>query len=453
LCNFPDLVVRAVLLALLGFALLAPVAGATPPGANGKIAFSIRGEIHTVEADGSGFRQLVRPDEDAKRDWLPAWSPDGSRLATFGEVLERNVFGDLQWSTGGLQVFGADGSGFTRLDTPRQHFSGQASWSPYGDEIVYASDEFGDSSLYIVGADGSNPRLLVYGPYDQAAWDPAWSPDGQWIAFTREVDDRGDTDLFLIRPDGSGLHRVLERPGQELGPSWSPDGRTLAFTGSDPVVLTGGGTGWYFTGHSIYTVPAAGGTVTRLTQATHDGSPAWSPDGRLIAFQRHVLVPEQTDETRLWLMNADGSDQHVLVEERCLQCDPDWQRVPPFGDPPPPRPTPAPVATPVSPVLERRPTSTRPAVTPIARVWSAKLTRSRFTWRGRRDVKLTLNLSRAADVTIVVKGGRGVTRGLPQGVSRIGLRDLLSRRLKPGTYKLVVRVAGRETRRAFRILR
>src|SRR5262249_24402271 len=162
---------------LLVLALLAPAAHATPPGANGKIAFSIFGDIYTVEPDGSGLRQIVRPGaEDGKLDWYPAWSPDGTMLATYGNETERDQWGTVMniWET--MQVFRADGSGFRRFETPCQHFSGQASWSPYGDEIVYVSDVVGNSSVYIVGADGSNPRVLVPGVYDAGSSDPAWSP-------------------------------------------------------------------------------------------------------------------------------------------------------------------------------------------------------------------------------------------------------------------------------------
>ena len=304
-------------------------ARATLPGANGRIVFASWGEIYTVNPDGSGRAQVRRPDEDEKRDWYPAWSPDGTRIATTGEVLEplRDYLSYRLWSGNDIQVFGADGGGFTRFDTPRQHYSGDVAWSPGGTRIAYASDAVGNGSIYVVRADGSDGHAILVGESGRGAFHPAWSPDGTWIAVAREVNQDQETDLYLVRPDGTGLHKLLERPGTETGPSWSPDGKTIVFSGSEWRPGESGPR------DSIFTVPAAGGEVKRLTTGDHDLDPVWSPDGTQIALERSPIVPEGTDERRVWVMDADGSNARP-VTDRCGQCGPDWQRVAPFGHTP-----------------------------------------------------------------------------------------------------------------------
>jgi Tol biopolymer transport system component len=122
--------------------------------------------------------------------------------------------------------------------------------------------------------------------------DPAWSPDGTWIAFMRHEDLWGgylefeDTDLWLMRPDGSEKHRavtgedaVIEMPGFESpdghfqgGPAWSRDGRMLA--------LTGGHCG------CLLVVDVATGTPREIGHGVFeriDQSFDWSPDGTILA--------------------------------------------------------------------------------------------------------------------------------------------------------------------------
>ena len=59
--------------------------------------------------------------------------------------------------------------------------------------------------------------------------DPAWSPDGRWIAYVRRLP--GDTirEIWIMRPDGSGAHRLTSLHGTSINPAWSPDGRRIVF--------------------------------------------------------------------------------------------------------------------------------------------------------------------------------------------------------------------------------
>jgi TolB protein len=317
-------------LAAFGVTLGAPVAQATVAGQNGRIAFSSYGEIYTVLPDGSGLRQVQRRQEDEKNDWYPAWSPDGTRIATGGEVVEPAGNGSRHWSDTDLQLFAPDGSGFTRLSTPKQHFSTHPAWSPDGRWIAYLTDEPGYNSISKVAPGGSNVQMLVEGFQGAAAGTLAWAPDGSRLVFSREIDSYGETDLFTMRPDGRDVRRLLARPGLDSFPSWSPDGTTIAFSGSRP--RQGDDVSRSFPGTDVYVVPAAGGEPSQLTHTDRDSDPDWAPDGTAIVFQSDRQSPPGTLRPDLYLMTPSGGNQRPLTSIGCLQCGPAWQpRAAAFG--------------------------------------------------------------------------------------------------------------------------
>ena len=101
--------------------------------------------------------------------------------------------------------------------------------SPDAGKVVFAADMEGNGGathLWVCDFDGSDLRRIVTGARSED--DPAWSPDGSRIAFEALGVD-GDTDIWLVHSDGSGLVRLTHGPDNEQ-PAWSPDGRRLAYT-------------------------------------------------------------------------------------------------------------------------------------------------------------------------------------------------------------------------------
>ena len=100
-----------------------------------------------------------------------------------------------------------------------------AGWSPDASTIVFALTRYNDfwvPKVFAADADGTKVRRLA-----QNGRAPAWSPDGRWIAFEREVNDRRYVTVYVVRPDGTGLRRLSPaRVGQDW--AWSPDGRWIA---------------------------------------------------------------------------------------------------------------------------------------------------------------------------------------------------------------------------------
>src|SRR5262249_33045195 len=104
--------------------------------------------------------------------------------------------------------------------------------------------------------------------------DPAWSPDGRWIAYDVKVAGSTTSDLWLLHPDRSGQHRLTARGANSISPTWSPGSKQIAFSSDN-----GGST------LGIYTIDVSGGRPQLVTQPSQDAiDPAWSPDGNLIAF-------------------------------------------------------------------------------------------------------------------------------------------------------------------------
>jgi Tol biopolymer transport system component len=141
-------------------------------------------------------------------EWVPAWSPDGSRIAF---ASDRD--GDSE-----VYVIGVSGSGLVQL-TRNEGYDGRPRWSPDGSQIAFETDREGDWDIFIMNADGSDPQPVTANakPSD---WQHSWSPDGKWLVYIS--DSSGASDLYIIRPDGTDPRRLTNNSGAEVSPVWIP---------------------------------------------------------------------------------------------------------------------------------------------------------------------------------------------------------------------------------------
>jgi Tol biopolymer transport system component len=130
-----------------------------------------------------------------------------------------------------------------------------------------------ESGARIVATDGQLKRSVPNLPAD--TFDVDLSPDGRTIAFARRR--AGTSRIYTMAIDGTALRRLPHK--QAFGPAWSPDGRSIAYTGSS----RGGAL-------DIFVVPADGGRPVRMTSDADvdELQPSWSPDGAQIAFAAPV---------------------------------------------------------------------------------------------------------------------------------------------------------------------
>jgi hypothetical protein len=99
-------------------------------------------------------------------------------------------------------------------------------WSPDGTQVAFESRRDGNSEIYVMDADGSNPVNLTINAADDRA--PAWSPDGARIAFQSERD--GTDGIYLMNADGTEQVRMTSGPGVSLAPRWEADGSRIIFS-------------------------------------------------------------------------------------------------------------------------------------------------------------------------------------------------------------------------------
>jgi Tol biopolymer transport system component len=192
----------------------------------------------------------------------------------------------------GAQLVSPDG-------TPVRQFPGSFSersslqLSPDGTTLAYMSAGY----VHTVRVDGSDDRTLT-GAGNTNDGDAqnhvVWSPDGSRLAYA------STGNIYVMNADGSDQHAITQSPGGlgDYYPVWSIEG-TIAFWEGTPTGEDGGPSD-----AEIYTVPATGGPVTRLTHdAVHDIEPAWSPDGSRIAYWH---------DGALWIMRADGTHKREV---------------------------------------------------------------------------------------------------------------------------------------------
>ncbi len=169
-------------------------------------------------------------------------------------------------------------------------------WSPNGQYIYFSSEIDGNRDIYYVAAaDRSSVSRSIHGSADQA--NPVWSPNRRYIAFDSEHD--GNRDILLLDIEEDIFHRLTNDDGYDGQPTWSPDGTQIAF-------VSNRSGDW-----DIYVMDADGEDeyLRRLTNNDgYDGQPTWSPDGTQIAFQSN-----RDGDSDIYVMDADGSNQRWLA--------------------------------------------------------------------------------------------------------------------------------------------
>jgi WD40 repeat protein len=305
-------------------------AAAAGRSAAGIIVFQVSsgGPIYVVHPDGNGLRYLTTGMD-------PAISPDGQWVAFTRWDGQQNGI------TGSLWVINVDGTG------ERQVMSGayqpkSPAWSADGQQIIISMQHGGTVddtwTCMVNGKPVETPQpidgqrcmpqradpfwglrvvTVADGAYEDVQYDmhsfgPTWNPVNAWHVIYRG--DRGITSLDL----NLGTTWVVKANGLHRGPTFSPDGTKIATTFKQNYqwevhVMNVDGSGEVRLTETPLAIIVEQHLKGQEARVWNNAAPAWSPDGTQIAF-----LTDRNGSYEIWGMNADGSNQHVLVAAAAL---------------------------------------------------------------------------------------------------------------------------------------
>lgn len=225
------------------------------------IAFGIKGHVHLVACEGGLPKKMT---DFAVAASSPRFMPDSHRIIV---TVERNDTDQLLLT----DITGCWPRALT-TDTTGDHWDVHP--SPDGKSIVYTLRRFDDlNRLDVILCEIETGRsITLYGRPSTRAQSAKWSPDGKWIAFIAQEGEREE--IYLIKPDGEGLHQLTNTGHDVFQFEWAPNGQQLA------VIFNRNGA------FDLSLAEVETGSVVDLRSgAGLHSNPNWAPDGSFITFE------------------------------------------------------------------------------------------------------------------------------------------------------------------------
>ncbi len=262
-------------------------------------------DIFTMDIQSREQRRVTFSQNTGRQSLYPSWAPDGSRI-----VFASNFDGDYD-------LYTVDEKGNHR--TPLTDSGGddvQPDWSPDGRKIVFASDQHrATAQVWSMDVKTGHQQILTESQFRTAY--PRWSPDGTEVAYhSAVVDEAPPSDvrqIWQVSADGTGLKSLIMDGDHNDNPAFSPDGKRIAFSSRRDDNL------------DIYIFDKDSLRTVRLTRdPSSDSQPSWSPDGKHLVF-----ISKRTGNADIHRMNAEGGWIVNLTHSESSEYAPAWS---PRGD-------------------------------------------------------------------------------------------------------------------------
>jgi Tol biopolymer transport system component len=265
-------------------------------------------EIYLVQPDGSGLTRLTyHPEVDDH----PAWSPDGKQI----------VFRSRMDGSSDIFIMAADGSGLVNIIQDREDSMDDEfapAWHPEGDLLAIYTDRFrpiaecrtaGHHIAFLPVTGGiENMELFTDLPGEQLSFD--WSPDGNTLALSNKCNET-QTKIYLWDRESRKVTTLSQDIPYGVNPAWSPDGRFLAYANIVERIT------------DIFVYDVSTDKAINLTNhPSVDSQPTWSPDGSQIAFKS-----DRDGNEDIFIINVDGSNPVNITQNPADDFNPAWSPI------------------------------------------------------------------------------------------------------------------------------
>lgn len=259
---------------------------------------SSQNQICLMNADGSDWRQLT--DFTSADHFYPSFAADNASVLFSSNMGGAYDIYRMDLISGNQKRLTDSGDAFAPAE------------SPDGDYIVYAynpGEALADSQLWIMRSDGSKRYPLTFEA--GGAWDPTWSPDGSQILFASQLGEH--VQLFITDKDGSNIRQVTNLPGLRGRNDWSVEDLLSTYIGS----------AWK---REIITFDLDGNNNSYLTSGGNNLAPSFSPDGKWIAFTSYADNYRDDHGCEIYVRHTDGSNHQRLTNNDYCDWQPRWSK-------------------------------------------------------------------------------------------------------------------------------